>query len=283
MLWERLHLAHAPSCQEQPVSLHGKAIDCLVKQMGESCFQLISLGCGLAEKESHFLQHAGNRLLKVGLVDGSGELVCEAKRRLNRRQPNLDIDATVADLSQIAEWSELIPDDTRGVRVISLFGMMPNFAPGFLFPKLSAMCQEGDWLLVDSNLIPGEVDDADLVPESIQRQYDNDECRQWLMASLAELGVYENSGRLMFTVDTTDGELVLPRIRADFKFDVDVATAIAGEELIFRKGERLSVFYSIRYCHEMLPVILKTAGLVAVESWCSESGEDGVYLCRRTV
>lgn len=282
-LWERLHLAHAPSCQDDAmVSLHAQAIRFFAKEVPDSVFKLVSLGCGLAEKESHFLRYAGDRIASVALVDVSVELVCEAKRRLNAMQPGLDIDARVADLSQIVRWNELIEAVGTTPRVMTLFGMVPNFDPRLLFERLSALMHPGEWLLLDANLVPDSASEDELIPESIQLQYDNKECRGWLIASLAEVGIYESSGRLIFSTDTVEVGFSLPRIRADFEFEKDVSIAIASEDFSYKRGERLRVFHSIRYRRDVFPKLLHRAGFETLESWFSPSGEDGVFLCRKT-
>jgi L-histidine Nalpha-methyltransferase len=281
-LWERLHLAHAPSCQEEAeVSLHARGIHCLAKHLPNSMFQLVALGCGLAEKESLFLGQLGDRIERVGLVDVSVELVCEAKRRLIAMQPGLEVDGTVADLSQLVRWNDLIKEVGTAPRVMTLFGMVPNFDPRFLFERLSALMRPGDWLLLDANLIPDSTAGDESVPGSILSQYDNKECRQWLMASLSELGIYESSGRLVFSADLVEAGFPLPRIRADFEFEENVSIAIASEDQTFKRGESLSVFHSIRYGRETLPMLLRRAGFETIESWFSASGEDGVFLCRK--
>jgi len=283
-LWERLHLAHAPSCQEDAeVSLHAQGIRCLARQLPDSMFHLVSLGCGLAEKESHFLRNAGDRIASVGLVDVSVELVCEAKRRLIANQLGLEVDATVADLSQIVRWNDLVRDVGTAPRVMTLFGMVPNFEPRVLFKRLSAMMHPGEWLLLDANLIPDSSAGDEFVPGSILSQYDNKECRQWLMASLSELGIYETSGRLVFSTDLVEAGFSLPRIRADFEFEEDVSIAVVSDDLSYKRGERLRVFHSIRYRRDVLPLILRRTGFEMIESWSSLSGEDGLYLCRKAI
>jgi uncharacterized SAM-dependent methyltransferase len=283
-LWERLHLAHAPSCQEAAeVSLHAQGIGFLKTQLPDSVFHLVSLGCGLAEKEMLFFRQLGDRIASVRLVDVSVELACEAKRRLSAIQSGLSIHATVADLSQSVRWKDLVGEAGTTPRVITLFGMVPNFDPTVLFERLSALMHSGEWLLLDANLIPDSTASDEWVPESILFQYDNKECRQWLVASLAELGIYTSSGRLVFSSDVVEAGVSLPRIRADFEFEEDVSIAIASEDLFFKRGERLRVFHSIRYRRDVLPMLLRRAGFETIESWFSLSGEDGVYLCRKAI
>ncbi len=281
-LWERLHLAHAPSCQEaRSSSLYHQGFAALVERVTERSLGLVSLGCGLAEKETPLFEMAGDRLNQLVLIDASVELLAEAKRRCRLEVPNKAVCAVAADLSRVKDWCRLLPAFKEGGRVFTLFGMVPNFDPKELFHRLSGCMDRGDWLLFDANLRPDAASGDTSIPQNIVDQYDNAECRQWLSASLAELGIYENDGSLRFFTEQSPSLLSVPRIRVVFEFHRDLVTCVGGQRFQFHAGEELGVFYSIRYCRDDIPNLLDPIGIRLVQEWASDSGEDGLYLCQK--
>ena len=281
-LWERLHHSYAPSCQETHTpSLHGQGFSAFLECVDGASLNLISLGCGLAEKESQLLGIAGVGIKEVILIDTSVELVAEAKQRCLMSRPDMSINAIAADLSMEKQWRELLPSSLDGIRLFTLFGMVPNFDRKILFRRLSETMKSGDWLLLDANLRPDPISGGPLIPQSIVDQYDNLECRQWLLASLAELGFYESDGTLLFSTEDTPGLPAVPRIRVVFELNREVVTSVGGQEFRFQSGDKLGVFYSMRYCRADLRKLLEPEGIQVVQEWVSHSGEDGLYLCRK--
>ncbi len=180
-LWERLHRAHAPSTQPDALtSPHREAFRYLVKKT-TSPFHLISLGCGLAEKEMILLELDGARAQEVDLLDGSVELVAEAKRRWLLKDQAARVRGIAMDLAIADEWGDLVSKSNRSTKVFTLFGMVPNFAMDALLSRLSGIVRSGDWLVLDANLRPPTKANGQEIPSTIVSQYDNLECRDWLM------------------------------------------------------------------------------------------------------
>ena len=101
---------------------------------------------------------------------------------------------------------------TRHASLITFFGMIPNFAPQEILPKLAALIRPKDWLLFSVNLAPGPNYAAGV--KKVLPQYDNALTRDWLLTFLTDLGVERADGQLSFTIkgDAANG---LKRISLD--------------------------------------------------------------------
>ncbi len=280
-LWERLHLAHAPSTQSAVTSApHREAFKYLRSRINQPV-HLVAAGCGLAEKEMILLEIDEGCVGKLDLIDGSVELVAEAKRRILERHGKLGVRGLAADLGIERDWNALFSSASAETRVLTLFGMVPNFELSKLLPSLSDALRPGDWLVLDANLRPGKGGAEGEIPEGIMAQYDNAECRDWLQSSLSELGIFETDGRLIYEVARDSGDVEVPRIQAMFQFSQDVCVSLVGPTIRFDAGDRLSVFYSYRYTAQDMPQMLQEAAFECEKLCFSETGEDGVYVLRK--
>jgi uncharacterized SAM-dependent methyltransferase len=164
----------------------------------------------------------------------------------------------------------------HGTRITSFFGMIPNFEPDMILPKLSLLVGKDDWLLFSANLAPGR--DYQAGVEKILPQYDNPLTRDWLLAFLFDLGIEAADGELRFSIEDVSG---LKRIVARFHFQNSRTVAVGDERFEFRPGESIRLFFSYRYTPELVRAHLARHGLEVLDQWITKSEEEGVFLCRR--
>jgi len=100
-------------------------------------------------------------------------------------------------------------------RLVTFFGMIPNFEPQVILPRLAALLRPEDCLLFSANLAPG-VDYAAGV-RRILPLYDNALTRDWLMTFLLDLGVEAGDGELGFAVEDDPAGSGLKRVTASFR------------------------------------------------------------------
>jgi hypothetical protein len=155
--------------------------------------------------------------------------------------------------------------------------MIPNFEPLEILPVLANLLQTGDRLLFSANLVPG--DDLDESVHRILPQYDNPETRAWLMTLLEEGGAAANSGELKFSVEPGRQSDELQRIVARFHFAEDTKLQINESEVSYSKGADLQLFFSYRYTVRQIRDLLARFGMTSVDSWITDNGEEGVFLC----
>ena len=163
-------------------------------------------------------------------------------------------------------------------RLLTFFGMIPNFEPQIILPKLASLVRPKDFLLFSANLAPGT--DYAAGVKKVLPQYDNSLTRDWLMTFLLDLGVERNDGKLRFKIedDRTNG---LKRIVAGFHFTRARRVEVDGEQFDFRAGETIQLFFSYRYTPEHVRKVLACHGLEVCEQWIAKSEEEGVFLVQR--
>jgi hypothetical protein len=167
---------------------------------------------------------------------------------------------------------------TRHPSLVTFFGMIPNFEPQEILPKLASLVRRKDFLLFSANLAPGN-DYADGM-EKILPQYDNDLTRDWLMTFLLDLGVERHDGELRFAIE--EGRFGLKRVTARFHFISPHRIEMDGKRFNFKAGDSIQLFFSYRYTPERVRKILAKFGLEVCGQWVARSREEGVFLCRRT-
>jgi uncharacterized SAM-dependent methyltransferase len=168
------------------------------------------------------------------------------------------------------------PAARHASRVITFFGMIPNSEPGVILPKLASLVRPKDFLLFSANLAPGEDYTAGM--KKILPQYDNAPTRDWLLTFLYDLGIVKNDGELRFEIETKGG---LKRIIANFHFKRACRVEIENDAFVFKRGEKIRLFFSYRYTPERVRKTLAAHRLEVCGQWIAKSREEGVFLCRK--
>jgi len=179
--------------------------------------------------------------------------------------------AGVNDMAPVFNQSHTSP----ATRLTTFFGMIPNFEPEMILPKLASLIGGEDWLLFSANLAPGS--DYEKGVKTVLPQYDNPLTRDWLLAFLLDLGVELADGDLRFIIEDVNG---LKRIVARFHFVRSRTIAVDNERFEFRAGDSIRLFFSYRYTPELVRRMLGQHGLAVADQWITKSEEEGVFLCR---
>ena len=183
----------------------------------------------------------------------------------------------VADLAEAADLPAVFDKIIRpdAARLYTFFGMIPNFEPERILPRLADMIPVGARLLFSANLAPGADYRAGI--QRIQPLYDNDLTRDWLLTFLLDLGFEMGDGRLVWQIE---GERYV-RLTAGFELVRDRTVVVSGEQFAFRKGERIRLFFSYRYTPALVDELLKEHGFQVTDRWVTQSEEEGIFLCQR--
>ena len=158
--------------------------------------------------------------------------------------------------------------------LVTFFGMIPNFEPQEILPKLASLVRPKDFLLFSANLAPGKNYAAGM--KKILPQYDNAPTRDWLMTFLLDLGIEKRDGELRFEIEA--GGFGLKRVVARFHFTRARQIEIETESFNFNAGEKIRLFFSYRYTPERVCKILAGYKLEVCEQWIAKSEEEGVFL-----
>ncbi|MCL5097288.1 MAG: L-histidine N(alpha)-methyltransferase [Candidatus Omnitrophica bacterium] len=282
--WLALHQACSPARTDLDCrAIYQESYAVLANLTRSRRVHLISLGCGGGQKESAFikvLHDTGHRVIYTP-CDVSLPLVIAACQEAASSVGLQDCHPLVGDLLRMSDLADLLdqPFIAHASRLMTLFGMLPNLAPKTLLARVMPALRSRDWLLCSANLVPGP--DFDLSMERILHQYDNPLTRQWLLTSLQKLGFHQTDGQLQFVVEKNFPGRPARRIAAFFVFRRACTVMLGPDQVSFRRGERLQLFYSLRYAaRQMLPLLARN-GLDVVDSWISRAGDEGIYLCRR--
>ncbi len=281
--WLALHQAYSPARNDADCrAVYTQAFKAATSQIKVQSVHVVGLGCGGGQKDARLLKllkKAGREIFYTP-CDVSTAMVLTARQTALAVVPEKNCFPLVCDLAKADDVSVVL--DSRithhASRVITFFGMIPNFEPQIILPKLAALVRPKDFLLFSANLAPGKNYTARV--KKVLPQYDNPLTRDWLMTFLLELGVERGDGRLCFKIED-DSATGLKRIAAGFHFARTRRIDVDNERFDFRAGETIGLFFSYRYTPELVRKVLGRYGLDVCDQWIAKSGEEGVFLCRR--
>jgi uncharacterized SAM-dependent methyltransferase len=168
----------------------------------------------------------------------------------------------------------------NAARLITFFGMIPNFEPQLILPRLASVVRLGDCLLFSANLAPGA--DYAAGVQRILPLYDNALTRDWLMTFLLDLGVDAGDGELRFVVEDDPAGSGLKRVAADFRFNRLREIRVGAQRFEFPAGESIRLFFSYRHTPGLVQSLLARHGLNVLDQWITNSQEEGVFLMARS-
>ena len=289
--WLALHQAYSPTRNDADCqAAYERGFAAAAQQIKTKSVQVIGLGCGGGQKDTRLLNllKARGKEIFYTPCDVSTAMVLAARQTALAVLPAENCFPIVCDLATVDDLEKMVgsarcADRTprRGVpaisRLFTFFGMIPNFEPEHILPKLASLVREGDYLLFSANLAPGKNYTAGM--KKILPQYDNSPTRDWLMAFLLDLGVERGDGEMRFAVE--NGRSGLKRVAARFYFRRQRRIKIDDAEFVFRRGENIRLFFSYRYTPEHVRKILARYRLQVRDQWIMHSGEEGVFLVNR--
>ncbi len=281
--WLALHQACSPARNDADcAAIYDRGFATAAARVKSKAVHVIGLGCGGGQKDTRLLKllKKTGRNIFYTPCDVSTAMVLTARRTALAVVPEKNCFPFVCDLATANDLpTNLGSRFTFHVsRITTFFGMIPNFEPQIILPRLAALVRPMDFLLFSANLAPGNNYAAGV--KKVLPQYDNPLTRDWLMTFLLDLGVERTDGKLQFKIedDRTNG---LKRIVAAFRFTRARRIAVDGEQFDFRAGETLQLFFSYRYTPERVHQVLARYGLEVCGQWTTRSEEEGVFLCGR--
>jgi len=295
--WLTLHQAYSPSRIDPDCALtYDQSFQEASRQITAPRAHLLGIGCGGGQKDTRFLRTLQNSNKEVFYTpcDVSVAMVLVARQSaLSAISPSACF-PFVCDLATTGElagplheaWEYHSPMAAHKLdeldrpstppRLVTFFGMLPNFEPQAAMHKLASLIRSGDFMLLSANLAPGEDYLAGM--KHILPQYDNMLTRDWLFGFLLDLGVEPADGELRFELEDGPGGDALKRITAYFHFDRHCSIDVDSETFEFRRGESLRVFFSYRHTCESIRSLLSRHGLRVCNQWLIGSGEEGIFL-----
>ncbi len=280
--WLVLHEAHSPARTDADcLATYDRAFRATVKNLSTARVHVVGLGCGGGQKDVRLLEllRQPGRQLFYTPSDVSVAMVLVARQAALKILPAQNCFPFVCDLATAGDLPAILAANQkpRAARLLTFFGLIPNFEPEEILPKLAALVRPTDWLLFGANLAPGADYAAGVA--RILPQYDNALTRDWLLAFLDDLGLARGDGALRFTVEGNAAGL--RRVTARFHFSRRRRVTMDAEEFHYAAGDSLRLFFSYRYTPALVKSALARHGLQIQAQWITRSEEEGVFLCRR--
>lgn len=282
--WLKIHQEYSPSRTNLDcVDAYEKCFQKTAETLDNfSSLQLIGLGSGGGTKDTlllSFLSNQGRELIYYPL-DVSLSLSIISAQKARSSFPELSVQPIVCDLLHADDLMlQINKRNEQERRIITFFGMIPNFYPQQIFPILNNFLTEGDLLLLSANLSPG----SDYVRgiEKILPQYDNELTKDWLITVLEDAGVNRENGNMNFGIKDDDKNPNLKRVNASFELNNDVNFKLDEQLIEWKSGDKIGLFFSYRYTTAKLQEILSSYGINILNYWEAANQEEGVYLCQK--
>lgn len=275
--WLALHQAYAPSRNDADcTAIYDAGFATAAAEIKSKIIHLIGLGCGGGQKDTRLLRLLKERGRQIFYTpcDVSTAMVLTARQTALAVVPEDHCLPLVCDLAGADDLPATLA--TRHPALVTFFGMIPNFEPDIILPRLASIIGPEDYLLFSANLAPGN--DYAAGVGRILPQYDNDLTRDWLLAFLLDLGVETGDGKLRFEIEDVKG---LKRIATRFEFQHSRSFAVEAERFEFRPGDSIRLFFSYRYTPALAQELFHQHGLQVLGQWLTQSEEEGVFYCRR--
>jgi uncharacterized SAM-dependent methyltransferase len=281
--WLALHQIYSPTRHDADcLATYEKAFVAAAAEVKSAAVTVIGLGCGGGQKDTRLLRllAAQGHATSYAPCDVAAAMVLVARQTALVVVPPERCFPIVFDLASASDLPSVFDAtiESAAARLLTFFGMIPNFEPHIILPRLAALVRRDDLLLFSANLAPGP--DYAAGVRQILPQYDNEPTREWLLTFLLDLGVARGDGELRFAIET-DPATGLQRVVGNFHFARLCQIEIESEIFHFPAGSAIRLFFSYRYTPDRVRSALESNGLSICDQWITQSGEEGVFLCRR--
>jgi uncharacterized SAM-dependent methyltransferase len=282
--WLALHQACSPSRNDADcAAAYDHAFARTVTAMAGADIHVLGLGCGGGQKDTRLLKQlrTAGKALSYTPCDVAVAMTLVARQTALTVLPEENCFPLVCDLATAEDLPAVLASRgwPQSPRLLTFFGMIPNFEPGEILPKLAALIRSEDCLLISANLAPGA--DYDAGVQQVLPQYDNALTRDWLLTLLQELGLERGNGELRFGIETEPAGSGLKKIVAWFRFTGTQKFQVGDERFVFSSGDAIQLFFSYRYTPALIRRTLADHGLKVEVEWLPKSGEEGVFHVKR--
>jgi uncharacterized SAM-dependent methyltransferase len=286
MQWLALHQAYAPSRTDaECAAMYVRCFDDVLTRIPVGRIHLVGLGCGGGQKDARLirgLRAKGHEVYYTPLDVSTAMVLVARNAALQVISPShclpfvCDLAITEDLNDHLKQWSSDLAPMTEVARLFTFFGMIPNFEPEVILPRLARLITPQNYLLFSANLAPGEDYAAGVL--RVRSLYDNALTREWLIAFLLDVGVEKSDGETRFVIEEVGD---LKRISAYFEFTRMREIQVDTERFVFSAGDSIRLFFSYRHTPALVRSQLAQHGLFVLEQWIAQSGEEGVFLVGR--
>jgi uncharacterized SAM-dependent methyltransferase len=287
--WLAVHQTYSPWKTDSSLpATYDASFAGAIQRVKAGHIHVIGLGCGTGEKDARLIQmlQTSGKEPCYSPVDVSLALVLRAHNAAAAiiHHPrsaigNPQLSGLVCDLGSADDLKSVFNQHTPvgAMRLLTFFGMIPNFEPQLILPRLRSLVREQDLLLLSANLAPAN--DYEAAVRRILPQYDNALTRDWLLTFLLDLGAERSDGELEWLIESDPEGGDLLRLTTVFRLTQSGTLRLGEETFKFQAGETIRLFFSYRYTPERLRAVLRKYGLSMEAQWITDPAEEGVFLC----
>ncbi len=233
----------------------------------------------MKERELYAALRAQGRDALFSAIDISPDLVADAAARLAddgaRTTGNLVCDLAEADF--LARW--LDEKGGQRMRLMTFFGIIPNFLPAQAAELFRRIVRPGDLLLASVHLAPiDETHDIAAAMKAVLPQYDNEETRAWLAALPEEWELSSRVDAPKMGIGEIDGA---PAFVATARWKSREPFEQWGRRFVPPENEPLRVFSSLRYTPALFEERMRRDGFRAERLALTRCREEGIWAIRR--
>jgi hypothetical protein len=283
-LWRQVFLKHSPiHGNPEFVRIYRDAFRRILDTFAAKKVLLVGLGCGTGTKEAQLCESlkGQDRTVIFSAIDISHELVMESARKLeaagaeHRRSLVCDLDQSTF----LDEWLDRQDDELP--RLITFFGLVPNFSPSLISRIFRAVLRPGDALLVSAHLAPirGEAPDKlAAAMTSVLPQYDNPETLAWMTAALEPWDLTDLVGPPEIRIGEIEG---IPAFLGQVHWKTTEPFERWGQRFSPGASEPLMLFSSLRYTPALFEEMLRWEGFDCDLFAITSCRQEGIWSVRR--
>ena len=158
--WLALHQAFSPSRTDLDcAATYDRSFTAAAARLDSRRVHLIGLGCGGGQKDTRLLRllQASGREIFYTPSDVSTAMVLVARQTATAVVSGENTFPLVCDLGSADDLPTVLEGlpVLNAARLITFFGMIPNFEPQIILPRLAGLIRPADSLLLSANLAPG--------------------------------------------------------------------------------------------------------------------------------
>jgi len=264
-------------------------LDKLVKsiKLDDDSINIISLCCGVLDREKTLIKGlAAKKEVTYVPIDSSIDIINASLKSVSNIE-NTEILPFISSLNYLKQISYAVRQNHHKASLFTLFcNILGNHPQVPLLSNIHNSMLEDDYLLLGVQLLSSNFSDKDLKIQNeeiknILRSYNNETYLDFLYQFIYRAGFEKADG--FFEIEFTRDKLYpsLSSIEIYFCLKQDKKIQYLGENIIYRKGERIQIRFSYIYSSEVISSILTENGFKIENKLISDKKDFSLILCKK--
>ncbi|MDD5040151.1 MAG: L-histidine N(alpha)-methyltransferase [Patescibacteria group bacterium] len=280
--WLKFCLASEYKTYPQGVSLLKQAGADVAKHVGGPKLNYISLGIGNGEKDGIILRHLYRYSRKISYypIDISTDMIKAGLNYVFSHFHNIPTTAFVTDFKIL---DEIVRSQTfrKDRNFFSLLGnTMGNFNQVYLLNILRKSLDHNDFILIGVSIRKERSRETKEDIRKIIRSYSNRASKDFAYSPLKKAGIRKSDGAIDVEFNRDPHYPRLNRVDLYFRFRRNATAHYAGQDIVYKRGERILLYFSEKYYPDDLKFLLNDNGFRIIKFYQNGSQSYAKVLCR---